>query len=234
MSLILLSILRNRALLIFAAAIVLFQVSNAAMLPIMAGSLTMRVPQWATAVLAICILAPVGPITVDPSLPRRRRWAATHGSRTRSGAGRCWRPAGTRCVQHTFGGALRLVWVRCERTSITDARHPSRPDLSSYPTPATSRASCCRGHRSLRRRQARYLGQGGHVVLLGSIARSRYTEALLSNLASGSFSPAEFVGPGDMSRGALMLRSVEARAELTLIPVHGSARGRVGLRKQLA
>jgi MFS family permease len=48
----------NRALLIFAAAIVLFQLSNAAMLPIMAGSLTMRAPQWATAVLAICILGP--------------------------------------------------------------------------------------------------------------------------------------------------------------------------------
>lgn len=48
----------NRPLLIFAAAIVLFQLSNAAMLPIMAGSLTIRVPQWATVVLAICILAP--------------------------------------------------------------------------------------------------------------------------------------------------------------------------------
>jgi MFS family permease len=48
----------NPPLLIFAAAIVLFQLSNAAMLPIMAGSLTIRVPQWATVVLAICILAP--------------------------------------------------------------------------------------------------------------------------------------------------------------------------------
>ncbi|HET7680597.1 MAG TPA: MFS transporter [Xanthobacteraceae bacterium] len=48
----------NRPFLIFAAAIVLFQLSNAAMLPIMAGSLTNRSPQWATAVIAICILAP--------------------------------------------------------------------------------------------------------------------------------------------------------------------------------
>jgi MFS family permease len=48
----------NRPLLIFAAAIVLFQLSNAAMLPIMAGSLTTRAPQWATVVVAICILAP--------------------------------------------------------------------------------------------------------------------------------------------------------------------------------
>jgi MFS family permease len=48
----------NPPLLIFSCAIVLFQLSNAAMLPIMAGSLTTRVPQWATAVIAICILAP--------------------------------------------------------------------------------------------------------------------------------------------------------------------------------
>ncbi len=54
----LLNVARNRALLIFATVIVMFQLSNAAMLPIMAGSLTTRVPQWATALLAICILAP--------------------------------------------------------------------------------------------------------------------------------------------------------------------------------
>jgi predicted MFS family arabinose efflux permease len=49
---------RNRPLLIFASIVVLFQLTNAAMLPIMAGSLTTRVPEWATAVIAICILAP--------------------------------------------------------------------------------------------------------------------------------------------------------------------------------
>ncbi len=43
---------------IFAAAIVLFQLSNAALLPIMAGSLTIRAPHYATVVIAICILAP--------------------------------------------------------------------------------------------------------------------------------------------------------------------------------
>jgi len=52
------SLVRNPALLIFAAAVVLFQVANAAMLPIMAGLLTMRAPEWATPVLAVCILAP--------------------------------------------------------------------------------------------------------------------------------------------------------------------------------
>jgi MFS family permease len=51
---------RNRALAIFAAAVVLFQLANAAMLPIMAGMLTLRTPETATLVLAICILAPQG------------------------------------------------------------------------------------------------------------------------------------------------------------------------------
>jgi len=48
----------NRPLLTFSLAIVLFQLSNAPMLPIMAGSLTNQAPQWATVIIAICILAP--------------------------------------------------------------------------------------------------------------------------------------------------------------------------------
>jgi MFS family permease len=51
-------LVRNGPLLIFASSILLFQLSNAALLPIMAGSLTTRAPQWATIVIAICILAP--------------------------------------------------------------------------------------------------------------------------------------------------------------------------------
>jgi MFS family permease len=52
------TIAHRPALLVFALAVVLFQLSNAALLPIMAGSLTMQAPQWATAVIAICILGP--------------------------------------------------------------------------------------------------------------------------------------------------------------------------------
>ena len=48
----------NRPLLTFSLAIVLFQLSNAPMLPIMAGFLTNQAPQWATVIIAICILAP--------------------------------------------------------------------------------------------------------------------------------------------------------------------------------
>jgi MFS family permease len=62
--------------LIFVAAILLFQLSNAAMLPIMAGSLTTRAPEWATAVIAICILAPQFVVAaIAPSVGRAaQRW----------------------------------------------------------------------------------------------------------------------------------------------------------------
>jgi MFS family permease len=51
-------LLRNRALLIFAAAVLLFQFANAATMPVMAGLLTTRQPETATLILSICILAP--------------------------------------------------------------------------------------------------------------------------------------------------------------------------------
>ncbi len=73
------SLARNKPLLIFAAAIILFQLSNAAMLPIMAGALTIRTPQWATAIIAACILAPqlvvalIGPWVGRTAQSRGRR-----------------------------------------------------------------------------------------------------------------------------------------------------------------
>ncbi|HEY2183807.1 MAG TPA: MFS transporter [Xanthobacteraceae bacterium] len=53
-----LSVIRNRALLIFAACVLLFQLANAAMLPLLAGILTMRSSQWATALIAACMIVP--------------------------------------------------------------------------------------------------------------------------------------------------------------------------------
>jgi MFS family permease len=51
-------LLCNRGLLVFAAAVLLFQFANAATLPVMAGLLTVRQPETATLVLSIAILAP--------------------------------------------------------------------------------------------------------------------------------------------------------------------------------
>jgi predicted MFS family arabinose efflux permease len=49
---------RNRQLLIFAACIALFQLANAAMLPLMGGILTMHANSWATVIVAACVGVP--------------------------------------------------------------------------------------------------------------------------------------------------------------------------------
>ncbi|HEY6601644.1 MAG TPA: MFS transporter [Xanthobacteraceae bacterium] len=52
------TLLRDRRLLIFAACILLFQLANAAMLPLMGGILTLRASEWATTLIGACILGP--------------------------------------------------------------------------------------------------------------------------------------------------------------------------------
>ena len=60
------------------------------------------------------------------------------------------------------------------------------------------------------------------VVLLGSVASGKYVDVLLDILGDGLVFPADFVGRGDMSRGGLMLRHVEAGEELRYVPVAGA------------
>jgi hypothetical protein len=62
------------------------------------------------------------------------------------------------------------------------------------------------------------------VVLLGSIATAKYVDCLLSVFGERLLFPAEFVGRGDMSRGGLLLRCVDAKTELTYVPVRGATR----------
>ena len=62
------------------------------------------------------------------------------------------------------------------------------------------------------------------VVLLGSIATPKYVDVLLDVFGDRLLFPAGFVGRGDMSRGGLLLRHVEAGVELEYAPVQGTAR----------
>ena len=62
------------------------------------------------------------------------------------------------------------------------------------------------------------------IVLLGSIATSKYVATLLDVLGDRLLFPDTFVGRGDMSRGGLMLRAARSGDELTYCPIAGAIR----------
>jgi hypothetical protein len=56
------------------------------------------------------------------------------------------------------------------------------------------------------------------VVLLGSIATDKYVQILAGAFGSKLVFPKEFIGRGDMSRGALLLRAASEGRELDYVP----------------
>ena len=62
------------------------------------------------------------------------------------------------------------------------------------------------------------------VILLGSIATGKYVDCLLPIFTQRLLFPSEFVGRGDMSRGALLLRCVAQNMELNYVPLMGAVR----------
>jgi MFS family permease len=71
-----LNLMRQRPLLIFASSILLLQLANAAMLPLMAGVVTTRSSQWAPVLIAACIIVPQAIVAVmSPSVGRKaQQW----------------------------------------------------------------------------------------------------------------------------------------------------------------
>lgn len=67
------------------------------------------------------------------------------------------------------------------------------------------------------RREARD-GAAPEVVLLGGIASGKYPDPLARVFGPRLRVPSAFVGRGDVSRGGLMLRVVEAGEELEYVP----------------
>jgi hypothetical protein len=67
-------------------------------------------------------------------------------------------------------------------------------------------------------------GAGCEVILLGSIATGKYAEPLGAVFGELLRFPAAFVGRGDMSRGGLMLRALDAGRALETIPLAGAVR----------
>jgi hypothetical protein len=75
----------------------------------------------------------------------------------------------------------------------------------------------------LQRDVTRIAGDPGvELVLLGSIATGKYVDVLLEVLGGRLLFPTDFVGRGDMSRGALMLRAAREGQELAYAPVAGA------------
>jgi MFS family permease len=71
-----LKLMRQPALLIFAGCILLLQLANAAMLPLMAGVVTTRSSQWAPVLIAACIIVPQAIVALtSPSVGRKaQQW----------------------------------------------------------------------------------------------------------------------------------------------------------------
>jgi hypothetical protein len=61
-------------------------------------------------------------------------------------------------------------------------------------------------------------------VLLGSVATGKYVDVLLPIFGDRLVFPKEFLGHGDMARGAMLLDSSAAQTELTYIPVSDPSR----------
>ncbi len=78
------------------------------------------------------------------------------------------------------------------------------------------------------RRVATDLGLDTPVVLLGSIATDKYVNVLAEAFGERLACPVAFVGRGDMSRGALLLRSAASGVELDYMPLSSASvrRGR--------
>jgi hypothetical protein len=73
------------------------------------------------------------------------------------------------------------------------------------------------------RRSAELLAAAScEVVLLGSIATGKYVNCLLPILGRRLLFPPEFLGRGDMSRGALLLRCAARDEELSYVPCSGA------------
>jgi len=66
-------------------------------------------------------------------------------------------------------------------------------------------------------------GPDCEVVLLGSVATGKYVDLLVKVFGPTLLFPAEFAGRGDMSRGGLLLRCVDAGRELEYVRLDGGA-----------
>src|ERR1700730_9507362 len=80
--------------------------------------------------------------------------------------------------------------------------------------------------------------KGCSFILLGSVASGRYLDHLLPIFGQRLYFPQEFVGRGDMSRGALLLRGVAAdrlliHVRVTGVPLRGRRPPKLAARRSV-
>lgn len=124
-----------------------------------------------------------------------------------------------------FAGKADLVRVITTNAGLVDPeRIVTTRDLKAFAAVAID-AQEEKYLRPLRRdaqKIAEELGPEGRAVLLGSIATGKYRDILLKIFGPRLLFPADFVGRGDMSRGALMLHAAKAGTPLEYVPVEGA------------
>lgn len=103
-----------------------------------------------------------------------------------------------------------------ERVTAARLREWARVDVDAR-NPAFTEDLIGHGHELWRT-----LGESARYVLLGSVATDKYKEPLTQVFHQRLLFPIDFVGRGDMSRGALMLRAASAGVELEYAAVASS------------
>ena len=125
-----------------------------------------------------------------------------------------------------FGSPGRVRVITSDRGLVDPERYVTLEDLRAMS--ASDIATSNPGYRTPLARDAarmvRELGPDSTPILLGSIATPKYVEVLNEVFEGRLVFPREFVGRGDMSRGGLMLRAVEAGEELEYVLVAGAVR----------
>jgi hypothetical protein len=71
---------------------------------------------------------------------------------------------------------------------------------------------------------AERIGLKCQVVLLGSVATGKYVDVLAPIFGNRLVFPGEFLGRGDMSRGAMLLQHAASGIQLTYVPVSDPSR----------
>ena len=101
-------------------------------------------------------------------------------------------------------GLVPPDWPLTVERMATLARTPIDAGCRAYAEPLAADAE----------RLAAVVGDAAGVVLLGSIATGKYVDVLLPIFGDRLVFPTSFVGRGDMSRGALLLRAARSGEEL--------------------